>query len=233
MTPTTVVGVIVFLAVLLPGFAWLWISERRGPMTTRSPSVAIAELAVVGTFAAAIAFTLVVLLGTALSWLVDVRAVLRATDLSAFLADHMWQSLASCFLQILGGTGLAGGLAAIARKPGRTTFHPGSTVLHQVMEEDRVTAQREKEVIDGQTVQAMVALTTRDGTVIEGYLRCFPADREESYLAIEAPIFMTRDDGIGERVKQPADAVVVNLDHIVHAAVQYQAGTGDGSDARS
>lgn len=201
-------------------------------MATRSPSVAIAELAVVGTFAAAVSFTLVALLGTALSWLVDVRAGLRAPDLAAFLADHIWQSLASFFLQILGGTLLAGGTAAIIRKPGRTTFHPGSTVLHQVLEDDRVSAERATEVVDGQTVQAMVALTTSDGTVIEGYLRCFPADREESYLAVESPIFMTRDDGIGERVKQPADAVVVNLNHVVHAAIQYQTGMVDGSDAR-
>ena len=233
MTPTSVLGVIVFLAVLLPGFTWLWTSERRGPMVTRSPSVAIAELAVVGTLAAAAAFTLVVLLGTRLSWLVDVPAWLRAGDLAVFLADHIWQAVASFFLQILGGTALAAGAAAILRRPGRTTFHPGSTVLHQVLEEDRVSAQREREAGDGQTVQAMVALTTREGTVIEGYLRCFPADRDEPFLAVESPVFMTREDGVGERVKQPADAVIINLDQVVHAAVQYQTASTYESDTAS
>lgn len=221
MAPTSVLGAILFLSVLLPGFAWLWTSERRGPMTIRPPTVAIAELAVVGTLAAALVFALVALGGTRVGWLFDVSAWLRAPDATVYFANHFWQALASFGVQIVGGTAVAAGAATMARKRGNTVFDPGTTVLHQVMETDRVSSEREKEVDARQSAPAVVALTMTDGTVVQGYLRCFPADRTESFLAVESPIFMSRQDGAGGRVKQPADAVVVNLHEVLHIAVQY------------
>ena len=196
-------------------------------MAIRPPTVAIAELAVVGTLAAALVFALVAFGGTQVGWLFDVSAWLRVPDPAAYFANHFWQALGSFGVQIVGGTALAAGVAALARKRGNTIFDPGTTVLHQVMEADRVSSEREKEVDARQSAPAVVALTTTDGTVIQGYLRCFPADRTESFLAVESPIFMSRQDGIGGRVKQPADALVVNLHEVVHVAVQYGEVTAD------
>ena len=148
MAPTTVLGVILFLAVLLPGFAWLWESEKRGPMVVRPPTVAIAELAVVGTFSAALAFGFVVFLGIWCAWFVDISVWLTAKDPTAYLGTHFWQAWASLLLQLLVGGALAFVAAVLLRRSRRTVFNPGSTVLHQVLDASgprRLPAPRKQE----------------------------------------------------------------------------------------
>ena len=221
MAPTTILGVILFLAVLLPGFAWLWASERRGPMVVRPATVAIAELAVVGTFVAAVACGVVVFLGTRYSWLVDVPVWLTSDDPWAYLGEHFWQAWTSFFLQLVVGMALAVGAAAALRRPGRTVFSAGGTVLHQVLEAER-SVPRSAPVQDGAASrQALMFLQTTGGTVVQGYLRCFSADRNEPYLAIESPISVGkagRQDPLEER---EADCVIVNMNHVEYAAVRY------------
>lgn len=231
MAPSTILGVILFLAVLLPGFTWLWTSEQRGPMVVRPATVAIAQLAVVGTFVAAIAFALVVLLGTWFPWLVDVPAWLTSDDLKAYLGTHFWQAWASLFLQLVVGSALAFAAALLIRRPGRTVFNPGSTVLHQVLEAERSVPRPGPAQAGAQSRQALLFLQTLEGTIIQGYLRCFPADRNEPYLAVESPI-SAGVAGSGEALEEKkADCVIVNMNHVVYAAVRYEDDAGASSNS--
>ena len=66
------------------------------------------------------------------------------------------------------------------------------------------------------------------GTVIQGYLRCFPADRNEPYLAVESPIRVGQADSQEEPEEKEADRVIVNMNHVEYAAVRYEE-AGDAS----
>ena len=222
MAPTTILGVILFLAVLLPGFAWLWTSERRGPMVVRPATAAIAELAVVGTFVAAVAFGIVVSLGMWLSWLIDVPAWLVTGDPTAYLGENFWQAWASFFLQLVVGTALAVGAAAAIHRPGRTVFSAGGTVLHQVLEAERSVPRPTLAQDGAQSRQALMFLQMTDGTVIQAYSRCFPADRNEPYLAIESPISVGKADSEEDPEEKEADCVIANMNQVAYAAVRYE-----------
>ena len=47
-----------------------------------------------------------------------------------------------------------------------------------------------------------MTLPTSDGTVIEGYLRCFRRIGKNRNLAVESPLFLTRAMEIGVPCKQ-------------------------------
>ena len=229
MTPTSLLGVLLFLAVILPGLSWLWVSERRGPITPRPATVAFAELTGVGTAAALVALIPVLLLGSHTAFFLDVSVLVGHERVGPYLAANLWPAYLSVFAQLALGTALAGWTATL-RRPRRTIFNPGSTVLHRILETDRVA---EPVVDERQRAQAFMTLQTSDGTVIEGYLRCFPTNREEPYLAVESPLFLTRADSDGDRRSLQANAVVVNMHHIPYAAVRYEDPTPGATDSAS
>ena len=124
MTPTSLPGVLLFLAVILPGLSWLWVSERRGPITPRPATVAFAELTGVGTAAALVALIPVLLPGSHPPFFLDVSELMGRETVGPYLAANLWHAFGSVFAQLALGTVLAG-WAATWRRPGRTIFNPG------------------------------------------------------------------------------------------------------------
>jgi Family of unknown function (DUF6338) len=102
--PSTALGLVVFLAALGPGYAYLRVAERRGVRPERSGLVEGIELAVVGAFATTIALLAVV-------WAADQGNVVDVYTFTAhprhYLQDHPLRLLWLVALVLMVGYGLA------------------------------------------------------------------------------------------------------------------------------
>ena len=83
---------------------------------------------------------------------------------------------------------------------------PGSTVLHETLGSD--TGKETK----------FVAITMKDGRIIEGWVGSYPTDPTERFLSVTAPVYVT-DPGENVSSEAKSDEVIVNMDGIADIAV--------------
>ena len=83
---------------------------------------------------------------------------------------------------------------------------PGSTVLHETLGSD--TGEQTK----------FVAITMKDGRIIEGWVGSYPTDPAERFLSVTAPIYVT-DPGESESTEAKSDEVIVSIDSVADIAV--------------
>lgn len=201
LASTLLVGI-----VLLPGLVWLWVSERRIPRTARPGALAVAEASGIGAAATLMTSFLLFALGSWLEWPFAFgdwvsHPAAFAVDLGRSPVGVAFVLLAEPLLAAFG----AGVLAAwIHRK--KPVIAPGSTVLHEALGGD--TGDETK----------FVAITMKDGRIIEGWMGSYPTDPAERLLSVTAPIYVT-DPGEPVSSEAKADQVIVNMDSVADIAV--------------
>ena len=112
-------------------------------------------------------------------------------------------------------------LAAIGAGSFANWFHrkkpvidPGSTVLHEVLGSS-----------DTDLSTRFVAVTMRDGRVIEGWMGSYSTDPADRFFSLAAPIYVTASDG--GAYEAASDEVIVNLETVVDIGVLERNQVGD------
>jgi hypothetical protein len=121
--PSSLTGLVLFAALVLPGYVWMRASEKWHPRRERSGLTEVAELVFIGLIASTIAVTLVI-------WIGDLSLdplVRKGSDY--LLADPQLIVTSALSVMLLStiGTALVA-LAAFRRSAGVGRIHPGSTV---------------------------------------------------------------------------------------------------------
>lgn len=201
LVSTLVVGVI-----LLPGLVWLWISERRIPRTARPGALAVAEASGIGATATLITSFLLFALGSWLDWPFGFPEwISKPGSLRADLARNpVGIALVVLLEPMLASLG-AGFLAHWIHRQ-KPVIAPGSTVLHETLGSD--TGEKTK----------FVAITMKDGRIIEGWVGSYPTDPAERFLSVTAPVYVT-DPGESESTEARSDEVIVSMDSVADIAV--------------
>jgi Family of unknown function (DUF6338) len=236
--PTTLTGLLLFVILLLPGFAYLVGKERHGTERHTSPfreTVAIvaasitSELAVLGLFAA---------VRTAVpSWTPDVGALIRHGG-GTYVTSH-YRSLATLGLILLGAsTGLAYLVTVprvrrvFARVPVIGAYPHDSTVSGWwvLFEKWRVTRKTVPGRKEGKTRKVKVTRAVNvgcvldDGSYVSGWLGSFNNSADDSPnrdLVLKAPI-KYRPPSAAEPIQYPsASAAGIPASRIVTLFVGY------------
>jgi hypothetical protein len=235
--PTTLTGLLLFVVLLLPGFAYLVGKERHGTERHTSPfreTVAVVAASVTSELAALAVFAVVRWLGS--SWTPDVGALIGHGG-GAYAVGH-YRSLATLGLILLGASTA---LAYIATVPGvrrRFTWMPGigayphdSTVSSWWLLFEKWPVIR-KTVPGRKTGRARKIMVTRsvhvgcvldDGSYVQGPLSSFNNSADDSLdrdLVLEAPLEY-RPPGAPDVVSYPASAVSIAASRIVSLFVGY------------
>lgn len=201
LASTLLVGI-----VLLPGLAWLWIAERRIPRTARPGALAVAEASGIGTAATLVTSLLFFVLGSWLEWPFDFGTWLSHP--ASFRTDLVRNpvGLAAVLVAepVLAAVGAGSFATWVHRK--KPVFAPGSTVLHEVLGG-----------AGAELSTRFVAVTMRDGRVIEGWMGSYSTDPAERFLSLAAPIHVTAADGAASGAA--SDELIVNLDSVVDIGV--------------
>lgn len=218
MLPTTVVGIVLFLVFLLPGFTFALSRERHRPVRRLS---AFRETAWT-VLASSVAFLIAVglFLVCALIW-APVSSLGRAalSNPEAYFAEHPLWSI-----------GVVGGYIAVAGVLSWIAGSPAPRIIWRKI--------RKSDVIDPAasswwvlfeqhpTLEKLVGVTLTDGTWIGGTLRSWSRDAEESAdrdLTIQAPIFIRNP---GSKKTQPvadAGAMAISARNVLYLTVEYSA----------
>jgi Family of unknown function (DUF6338) len=174
--PETVLGLLLFVGSIGPGFVWVQVAERRRPQQERTAILEAAELSFVGlacTGLSAMAVLVVVNEWRGLG--VDVDALATAGD--TYLLTEPLRGLGTVLAILALSFGLAYGAARL-RLPSEAPILPGFSVW------DQVFALAEK----GR--RAYAALELRDGRRFAGYVHVWDVGTSEENrdLALQAPI---------------------------------------------
>lgn len=194
--------------VLFPGLIWLWTSEKRIPRTARPGALAVAEVSGIGTAATVVASLLLFVMGSWTEWPFDFRNWVASPEtIRCELARHPLNLGAAVLVELVIAGSLAGAVAVFIHRK-KPVIAPGSTVLHETL---GTGAGKELST-------KFVAVTMRDGRLIEGWVGSYPADATERFLSVTAPIYVT-EPGETERSQAASDEVIVNLDSVVDIGI--------------
>lgn len=205
MIPQTLLGVVIFVVAVAPGYSYLRFAERRAPRPDRSRLMEAAELLGIGSALLAVASAATIGLGV--RWpevFVNLRA--WAASGSQYLGDEPYRGLASVAAVLLIAHAAAYPLARLTHRGARASLHPAVSVWHQVLGEDI------------ETTAKFLALQLRSGRVVEGYLRAYSIDTPlvDREISLQAPIFVTHD---GQRQLIAATSMIFRGEDIAEIGV--------------
>lgn len=177
MVPGNVAGLLVFLAALTPGYAWVRVAERYRPRPARSSLFEAVELATAGAFATTLAAALAS--AVAPHWpgmFIDIEKWAHAGN--SYLQGEPYRAMRTLVFVIVAACLLALACALLINRNGPSQIIPGATVWQSVLE------------YKGSRV--FVAVHLKDDRQIEGYVWSFPtAETGMQEIALQAPIFAT------------------------------------------
>jgi hypothetical protein len=223
--PSDLTGLLLFVIVLLPGFAYNAVRARRRPdqqLTALQETVIIVTASLAALTAAGVVFAIIRALLPGVT--PDVRAALFSTH--AYLQAHYvrttWWAAGLLAFAILGGMGVAGAqesqwlrrnryLRGLAAPPDPSTqsgwwiaFRPGLDAGHEVH----------------------VGCTLDDGSYVSGRLRSYSQVAEDTAdrdLVLRAPIKVRPRGVAGAYEVQNVTVMTISARHIVTMAVTYVA----------
>lgn len=206
MVPSTVVGLVLFVAALAPGYFFLRVAERFETRASRSPFLEAVELIVIGSLATTFAALLALLMGTLFeSFFLDVRAWAREGN--SYLRTEPFGVARSVAFVVPAACGLAAVGARLVHHDGSPDLVPHATVW--------------RSVFHYHNSPVLVGLQLKDGILVEGYLWSYPTGPSDvREIALQKPIIVTPLRG--ERGLAPGvDRVIVSADEISHITARY------------
>lgn len=181
MIPSSVVGLLLFVACLGPGYVYVRLVERSEPRADRSTLHEAVEFLVVGAVTSTIAVAVVLIVARYSHWL-DPESL--GTHTRHYVVVHPIRA-SSAVLAVLVLSYGGAALAALAARAGKETGHkPGSSAWMELLR------------TDAKDPPLIVTVEMRDGRKVSGYLHGATAgvvgDRE---LALKKPIAVTPQHG--------------------------------------
>ena len=208
MIPGNLVGLLLFVLAVAPGWVWVRVAERRQVLPDRSTLLEAAQLVATGvvfTTAAAIA---VLGIGTGVGWLPDLREITAVG--STFLYEEPYRS--GLTLVAILGLSLVGayGAARIVYRGQEPSLVPAGSVWRDVFGEG------------GAGRPIFVSTTLVDGRVVDGYLYSYSTDADggDQDLALQEPIHVWSGEP-AQRMRVPAHRAVLRAEQIVAMWVRY------------
>lgn len=207
MIPSTILGALVLLAVIAPGYSYIRIAERRSLRPVRSRLLETTELAVVGLTSTVI--TAAGLLLVAEVWggpLVELDE--WAAHGNQYVVDEANAAAVSFGTVVVGSFLIGACLGWITHRRLPKSIDPAGNVWSRVL-------------VGTGNDDVWVSVLFRDGRVIEGYMLVHPNEAEEQHeFALQAPIFYWHE---GSRQRLPhTDAAIVRTDEVVTIGVRYE-----------
>jgi small nuclear ribonucleoprotein (snRNP)-like protein len=156
--PSSLTGLVLFAALVLPGYVWIRAAEKWHPRPERSGLTEVAELVFIGLVASTTAVTLVI-------WVGDLNLDQMVREGSDYLlADPQLIVTSALSVMLLSTVGAAlAALAAYRRPDGIGRIRPGSTVWF-----DALTAKN--------AGKPVVEVNLKDGTRYWGAVHSFSVD---------------------------------------------------------
>lgn len=176
MIPETLLGVLLLIGSIGPGYVWIRVSELRRPQQQRSTLVETAELAVVGFGCTAVAALVVLAVADRVERLrIDLPAA--EADFGAYVATEPVRAIGTV-IAVFGFAHLLALVGARLRHRGETTLVPGYSVWDQVFE------------LADRSVRVFAETELRDGRRFTGFVHTWDVGSTEDRrdLALYAPI---------------------------------------------
>jgi hypothetical protein len=174
LVPSTVLGIVAFVAAVGPGYLYVRLAERREPQQERTRLKEAAELTVIGALASMVGLSVALAIGREIS-LIDVNVL--AIDPGRYLVLHPWRALG--LLSLIAAVSY-GGVFAVSK------------VLEKRSDKDQLVPYSAWYALFGEKrppghgVRAAVGL--RDGRVIEGNLYSYtPEAVRDRDIVLHAP----------------------------------------------
>lgn len=207
MIPSTVLGVVLAVASLSPGYVYIRAAAQKRPRAEKSTLLETGEFLLAGTAASAGASLLVFALGAfGLPLAVDLSSWVNQG--SQYLVDHPWRVVASAV------TAFALALA-LARVAAWLVYRSEDSDVSDLPVWWNVFGDRPKQH------EVFVSVTTRSGRILEGFLfaHSTPGDTEPRDLALKPPLWLWQ---AGDRYRVDlVDRVVIPAAEIVEVDVRY------------
>ena len=206
MIPTTLLGVVLLIAGLAPGYVYVRTSERRAPRIDRSRLLEVAEVLGVGLMLTGLSSVVVSFVGrTAPTAFVDIRDWIAGGN--SYLRDHPYEVTASVGLALAGSLLASWSLARLVHRGAAASLRPELSIWHQIFGPNPDTPK-------------FVHARLRDGSVVEGFAFAYTFNRElvDREIALQKPMFMS-ESAAAERQPINADALILRGDDILQLAV--------------
>jgi Family of unknown function (DUF6338) len=210
--PTTLFGVLLFLAGIGPGYVYVRIAERREPQVRRSALLEAAGLLVIGGLTTGLA-ALIVLIATDATGLMNVEALIKYG--TRYVASEPLPVLVAVFITLLLSYTGAIGLALIVYRGRKATVYPNRSVWWEAIGEAKNAG------------PVFATLELRDGRVVDGYVHAYTIDPDTDRrdMSLQRPIFV-RPSGRVDRTPLNVDYLVLPDTEIVYVSLQ-RAGVHD------
>lgn len=210
MLPGDVLGLIVILAAVAPGYVFVRAAERYRPRPDRSALLETTEVVAIGAACTTVAVIAVVAVGEVVDG-IAVNLAQWSSEGAAYVRSRPYRTIRSAGLVLGGASGLAYLAARFIHRGRPPDIIPGVTVRAGVLEPAGRPDRR-----------AWVAVHLRDGSVVEGYLLAHPTGGSDVQdLALQKPIARTVPNG--PRTLVPGvDRVIVAADEIAMIGVRLE-----------
>jgi hypothetical protein len=175
VTPTTLLGLVIFAASLGPGYIYERVAELRRPHTDRSALVESVEMVVIGSAFSLLAAMVVIAVANATGWL----SVDRLVDNPARYLVRRGAAGVAAVAATVALSYIAAALAALLANRGQSvSIYPGGNPWHHVFLKRRPTDS-----------SAFVTVLMHDGTRIAGALAAYTLEQaEEREIALVRPL---------------------------------------------
>jgi hypothetical protein len=206
LIPSTLLGLILLLAGIGPGYVFVREAERREPRIERSQLLEAAELLVVGAVLSTAA-ALVVLIITQATGALDLEAL--ANNGVKYILREPIPNLTALLATLLLSYGAAYVLARAVHRGRQPTLYPNRAVWWQ-------------EIADLKTSgPVFTTVELRDGRVIDGYVSAYTidADADRRDMALQRPIFV-RARRQPNRALLDVDRLILSDREIVYVTLQ-------------
>lgn len=210
MLPGDLVGLILLLAAVAPGYVFLRVAERYRPRPDRSALLETAEVLAIGAACTTVAALLIVgLEGAVHGVVVDVST--WSEQGNAYLRERPYTAARSIGFALVGACVVAYVSARIVNRGRPPGIVPGATVRAGVFEPTSRKGWR-----------AWVAVHLKDGSVVEGYLLAYPTGGSDvQEIALRKPIGRT-DPGQQRALVTGVDRVIISADEIAMIGVRIE-----------
>jgi hypothetical protein len=208
--PGDLVGLILLLAAVAPGYVFVRVAEQYRPRPERSALLETAEVLAIGAACTTFAALLAVGLEYAMHGLV-VDVSKWSSQGNAYLRERPFTVARSIGLALVGACAIAYLSALIVNRGRPAGIIPGVTVRAGVFEPAGRAGRR-----------AWVAVHLKDGSVVEGYLLAYPTGGSDvQEIALQKPIGRT-DPGQQRALVAGIDRVIIPADEIAMIGVRIE-----------
>lgn len=209
MIPANLVGLLLFVLVLAPGWLWVRVAERRQVRPDRSALLEAAELVVTGVIFTTAAAVVVVGIGVGVGWLPELRAVTMSG--STYVQDEPYRTAGVVAMVFALSLVAAYGTARLVYRGKEASLVPAGSVWQDVFGEG------------GEGRPIFVSTSLVDGRVVDGYLYSYSTDASggDRDLALQAPIYVWSGEPL-ERMRATAHRTVLRAEQMVAMWVRYE-----------